>query len=239
MSKRQVLNLKCERCGHDTVCAEHSLAALPGTLVIHIKRFKAVVRPSTPPSSVPTTAVTDLTGMENDSSAATATAASAGAENRESKGASDDGVGVSNGKAEASSWLAGVSYEKTMERVLVPLQLDLTRFCTEFTGNAPSEDLGQVRACCSCVVRAVCCARDFVLLYVFFSRVACASLAWCSFTAAVRQVVTVRKSHLGVYCTSKCSCLRVLVLVCARACVCSRACGDVFLFSFLLVYVFA
>lgn len=46
----------------------------------------------------------------------------------------------------SSSCFSGVSYVKMMDPVAVTRELDLGRFCTEFTENAPADDLGQASA---------------------------------------------------------------------------------------------
>ncbi|CAM9650112.1 unnamed protein product [Ectocarpus sp. 8 AP-2014] len=195
------LSLRCERCGHDRVRAEHSLAELPGALVLHIKRFKpaASAPPPPPPPPPPKAKVVDSASEATSPAAGSAksplllppplppvgrpsTAPAAGVPSPEDDagcaatvdaGGSSEGVVASTppvavvggGSTGASSRsgssgsgatsvtsggggggsrsYGGVSYVKLASPVAVPLELDLERFCSGYTGNAPAEDLGK------------------------------------------------------------------------------------------------
>ncbi|CAM9163083.1 unnamed protein product [Scytosiphon promiscuus] len=183
------LNLRCERCGHDQVRAEHSLAELPGALILHVKRFKPVLTSSPKAAPKPKPKVAPLHDSASPPEvrprrptciAATATAAAAGVVDISQEagggpaatdvaatdvaGDVDGGItpppaavvgGGSTGESGRSSGgevdsrggglrsYGGVSYVKLRTPVAVPLALDLERFCTEYTGNAPSETLGK------------------------------------------------------------------------------------------------
>ncbi|CAM9760874.1 unnamed protein product, partial [Laminaria digitata] len=50
------------------------------------------------------------------------------------------GGGTGSGSGSGSS---GVSYVKLTAPVSIPLSLDLSRFCTRYTGNPPVDELGQ------------------------------------------------------------------------------------------------
>lgn len=192
---RQELNLRCERCDHGRVRAEHSLAQLPGALVLHIKRFKPVASSLVPATLVPATPPLSLTpspatasssgggggGAATGAAAAGDAAAGAGGGDEirdntttpsdegwpkdgngvnllgesSSGGSGGSGGGGSGGNnsggggresdSRSESW--GVSYVKLTSPVSIPLELDLSRFCTRYTGNPPVDDLGQVGRC--------------------------------------------------------------------------------------------
>ncbi|CBJ26870.1 hypothetical protein Esi_0048_0091 [Ectocarpus siliculosus] len=197
------LSLRCERCGHDRVRAEHSLAELPGALVLHVKRFKpAASAPPPPPPPPPKAKVVEsaseatspvagsakspllpppppvgrssiapagasatagVPSPEDDAGCAAAVDAggssegvvastppvavvgggSTGASSR--SGSSGSGVtsGGGGGGGGGGRSYGGVSYVKLSSPVSVPLELDLERFCSGYTGNAPAEDLGK------------------------------------------------------------------------------------------------
>ncbi|CAN0096476.1 unnamed protein product, partial [Hapterophycus canaliculatus] len=187
------LNLLCERCGHDQVRAEHSLAELPGALVLHVKRFKPVLtsfleaapKPKPKAASPPGSSSQSPLAVGSRKPTETATAAAAAAAPAvvdisqdagggpaapgaaAAGGGSDGGVtppppaivgGGSTGESSRSGGdggsgsgshggvlrsYGGVSYVKLRTPVSVPLVLDLEQFCTEYTGNAPSETLGK------------------------------------------------------------------------------------------------
>ena len=164
-SRRQELNLRCERCGHDRVRAEHSLAELPGALVLHIKRFKPVMNTAV---AAPGAASAKATSSSSSpgiiaSSSTSSSPPSAGNPPNAPTAAGDSGGDVatppvavvgggSTGKSSQSGGsggslsYGGVSYVKLTAPVSVPLELSLERFCTDFTGNAPPAqglDLGE------------------------------------------------------------------------------------------------
>lgn len=248
---RQELNLRCERCNHDQVRAEHSIAQLPGALVLHLKRFKPVfsssstteenrgggesgggngsgsrdAAPQTPPlrsfpagrdsptaakvgstdtgdgvgqrrlpsrpryppssssSSLPPSfplahissiaakggagadlaanasgadrggALTSLSGGEASLERGQGVEGTVresgeegvdGASSKNSSSRNVSGGRVGGGAGSAS--FGGMSYVKLRAPVSIPKQLDLERFCTVYTGNSPTDDLGEVLA---------------------------------------------------------------------------------------------
>ena len=119
---------------------QHSLAQLPGALVLQIKRFKPLVSSS------------GALGTTNTSSTADGVSSAAGSKADpplQEVRSSLEGLGsrVSGGQScwSRSGTRGEVSNEKLMAPVSIPTELDLERFCSSSTANAPTDDLGEVR----------------------------------------------------------------------------------------------
>lgn len=127
---------------------------LPGTLVLHIKRFKPVVAlaiPAAAPVPIPLPVVADdPSHVEGDKAIIETTTESSDVNDRDidagqaSAELSQQETG--RGGGDVSGTTGGVSYVKLKAPVSVPRGLDLERFCTKFTANSPQDDLGKVRA---------------------------------------------------------------------------------------------
>ena len=154
----QELELRCEVCGHDRVRTERSLAQLPGALIVHLKRFDPVINPSaaqaeTDVGSVaantvaPKSLLLGASGTSRSSSSSASREACGATSVRSTKGSSSRDGGSSGGSAarSGSGFGSRVSYEKLTTPICVPKELDLKRFCTDETANAPTGDLGEVR----------------------------------------------------------------------------------------------
>lgn len=126
---------------------------LPGTLVLHIKRFKPVVALAIPPAApvpIPLPVEADVPSqVEGDKASIATTTESSGVNGR---GIDDGQVSAEQSQQETgrgggddSVTAGGISYVKLKAPVSVPRGLDLERFCTEFTANSPHDDLGKVR----------------------------------------------------------------------------------------------
>ena len=165
-----MLKLRCELCDNDQVQVKHSLAQLPGALILHIKRFSpSVSSPGAPAAEDAVTpkrpspgALETNSSNANRSSTADGVPSTAGSKadlplqevhscSEGSEGRVSDRQSGWNG----SGTRGEVSYVKLMAPVSIPKELDLERFCSNYTANAPADELGEVRwayflalACC-------------------------------------------------------------------------------------------
>ena len=158
-----MLKLRCELCDNDQVQVEHSLAQLPGALILHIKRFSSLV--SSPEAATAKDAATPKRpspgALETNSSNANSSSTAAGVPSTAGSKAElplqevhswSEGSGgrVSDGQSgcSGSGTRGEISYVKLMAPVSIPKELDLERFCSSYTANAPVGELGEVRWAC-------------------------------------------------------------------------------------------